>query len=184
MSEFSVQVTGVKELIEKLGKATAQETIEPALFRGATFIESTVVKTRLSGPRPLVLERKTGRLASSLTISRSIDRNNLTFFIGTNVEYARFHEFGFKGTIHVPAHIRRIRERVSFKRWVAGKGSFVAVEKRVSRKRNAGYSHVSAYGYMRNYAGKPFFRPVIESNVVKDKVTNFVQKAIDKALSK
>ena len=153
MSEFSIQVTGVKELIEKLGKATAQETIEPALLRGAIHLQGWSKTERLSGPRPRFLGVGTGHLRSSITVSRSIDRNNLTFFIGTNVKYARIHEFG--GVIrakNAPYLAFKIGEKFIRKKQVV-------------------------------IPARPFLSPAINTENA-NIVTNHVQKAIDKALSK
>lgn len=93
---FSIEVRGLKALIEKLGAATAQETIEQPFFRGVVNMADWSVNNRLTGPRPKFLGVKSGRLRSSISVSRGADRS-LTFFIGTNVEYARIHEFGFSG---------------------------------------------------------------------------------------
>ena len=154
MSEFSVQVTGVKELIEKLGKATAQETIEPALFRGAAHLADWSVRNRLSGriSQFVGLNRQSGRLANSITVSRSIDRNALTFFIGTNVKYARIHEFG--GIIrakNAPYLAFKIGEKFIRKKQVV-------------------------------IPARPFLSPAINTDNA-NIITNHIQKTIDKALS-
>ena len=94
MSQLEIKVVGLNELIEKLGQATAQSTIETPLEQGAYFLQAWSQKNRLSGPRPNILGVVSGRLRSSLSVSRSVKRNELSFFIGTNVEYARQHEFG------------------------------------------------------------------------------------------
>lgn len=89
-----IQVQGLDELMAKLDLATAQKTIEGPLERGAYFLQAWSQKNRLSGPRPTFLGVVTNRLRSSITVSRSIKRNEFAFFVGTNVEYAPIHEYG------------------------------------------------------------------------------------------
>jgi phage gpG-like protein len=89
-----IKVEGLKELQEKLGLAVAQQTIEGPMEKSAYFLQAWSQKNRLSGPRPNILGVVTNRLRSSLSVSRSIKRGEFSFFIGTNVEYARQHEFG------------------------------------------------------------------------------------------
>lgn len=182
---LEVKVEGLDELIKKLGAIGALETLEPPMTENAFKIARWSKQNRLSGPRPMFLGVKTGRLRSSISVARSATRGNFEFYIGTNVEYARMHELGFRGMVHVPAHIRRFKQRVSFKRWVASSGSFVAEEKRFTRKAPSGFAYVSPYGYLKNYHGKPFLRPAIEDseniNQLTEDLNNSIKKALEKA---
>lgn len=92
--QLEIKVQGLEELFKKLGKATAQETLETGLNQGAYLLQGWSQKNRLSGPRPQYLGVVTGRLRSSLSVSRSIKRGEFKFFVGTNVKYAPTHEFG------------------------------------------------------------------------------------------
>jgi len=51
--------------------------------------------------------RDTSRLRNSITYDVA---NNTSVRIGTNVEYGRLHQFGFKGTVQVAAHARLITQ--------------------------------------------------------------------------
>jgi phage gpG-like protein len=59
---------------------------------------------KLSGQ---VLKTRTGTLRRSITHKvHEKGRYANTLEVGTNVEYAAIHEFGFKGTVRVPSHDR------------------------------------------------------------------------------
>jgi phage gpG-like protein len=94
MSNFNIKVEGLDNLIYKLGKATAQNTLEQPLYKGGLLLKVWSQKNRLSGPRPNILGVVTGRLRSSISVSRSIKKDEYKILIGTNVEYARKHELG------------------------------------------------------------------------------------------
>lgn len=55
-----------------------------------------------------VLKVQTGRLRRSITFKLNNGPNTATATVGTNVEYARVHEFGFTGPVSVRAHLRQM----------------------------------------------------------------------------
>jgi phage gpG-like protein len=59
---------------------------------------------KLSGQ---VLNVRTGRLRRSINARITESTTGIEAKVGTNVEYARAHEFGFKGTVTVKEHMRR-----------------------------------------------------------------------------
>jgi phage gpG-like protein len=64
---------------------------------------------KLTGPRPQILGVVTNRLRNSLTASKAtVDGNQISSTIGTNVEYAAIHEYGFQGSVTVRAHQRKV----------------------------------------------------------------------------
>lgn len=73
---------------------TDEKGLDDALYRAGLKIETTAVKYYLSGPRPDHLDRQTGTLAASINTQR---KGKWAVSVGTNVEYARIHEYG--GTI-------------------------------------------------------------------------------------
>jgi hypothetical protein len=73
-------------------------------------------------------------------------------------------------------------ERVSFTKYITKPGSLVVEQKRVSRKRTSGYSYVSAFGYLRNYEGRPFLRPALQSKENQQEILNILVRNINKAL--
>lgn len=73
---------------------TDADGLDGVLCRAGLKIETTAVKYYLSGPRPDHLDRETGTLAASINTQK---RGKGMVSVGTNVEYARIHEYG--GTI-------------------------------------------------------------------------------------
>ena len=66
-------------------------------------------RLKLSQRGPTTLGVVTNRLRSSLNRSPAeVSGNSVTSTIGSNVSYARAHEFGFDGNVTVRAHTRRV----------------------------------------------------------------------------
>lgn len=65
------------------------------------------VKEKLSGE---VLKNQTGRLRRSINVESHDTGDTLVRTVGTNVRYARAHEYGFTGTVDVREHTRRITQ--------------------------------------------------------------------------
>lgn len=84
----------MRRIGNKLGTGSAG--VSAALYKCGLMVERDVVKNYLSGPRPGKLDRVTGTLAASINTQR---KKKDTVAVGSNVEYARIHEFG--GTIEV-----------------------------------------------------------------------------------
>ena len=61
------------------------------------------IKEKLSGP---VLKNRTGRLRNSISMNMTEDDQSVSAVVGTNVVYARVHEFGFQGEVSVREHMR------------------------------------------------------------------------------
>lgn len=69
-------------------------------------------KNKLSGPRPSVLGVITNRLRSSLRRNdATVSDGMVEGAIGTNVEYAAVHEYGFDGEVTVKSFVRKQRSR-------------------------------------------------------------------------
>ena len=67
-----------------------------------------IVSTKLSQRGPKTLGVVTNRLRGSSRASKTeIKGSELRGGIGTNVPYAGVHEYGYKGTVQIPAHRRR-----------------------------------------------------------------------------
>lgn len=87
-----------RRFMESIGK------LDSALGRAVTTLAiklTAKVKTKLSGQ---VLKVRTGRLRRSVHYEVTNEPGRITAEVGTNVSYARVHEFGGKFT--VPQHIR------------------------------------------------------------------------------
>lgn len=93
--EFNFKVVGDTEVIEKLGRfpnslrKQLKETVESLSIR----FNRKVKQDKLSGQ---VLNVRTGRLRRSMSYNVTEARAKILGSIGTNVKYARRHEFGGK----------------------------------------------------------------------------------------
>ncbi len=87
--------------------------IQRGMTIGAQIIAGKVIEERLTGKGPFpVAEHRlgvvTGRLRSSVRATPArIVGQSVIVSIGTPVEYARAHEFGFEGDVTVRAHDRQ-----------------------------------------------------------------------------
>lgn len=109
--------------------------LEKGVAKGMMPIERLLKTKYLSGA---ILNVVTGRLRSSVKTWTLRTKNVVFGIVGTNVKYAPPHEFGFKGSISVPAHFRftksgkmtevkahsrfvNLRERAPFRRSIKSK---------------------------------------------------------------
>lgn len=98
-------VVGGEEIAAKLREKPDQ--LRQALTTGvsrAVLIVQTRTKDKLSGE---VLQVKTGRLRRSINQAVRQESDRVVGTVGTNVVYARPHEFGFQGVVTVKEHLRR-----------------------------------------------------------------------------
>ena len=96
-SEFVLTLEGEKELLQKMDRLPPrirQRVGERALLKSALLLEAHIKQNKLSGQ---VLRVRSGRLRSSISHRLEPIGQDLTARVGTNVVYARIHEFG--GTI-------------------------------------------------------------------------------------
>ena|SRR3990167_7594730 len=156
--QIEVNKDDIKKLIDKVGGISAIDTMQRALSNSANFLISWIVKNRLSGPRPDVLGRISGRLASSITAFNFLsEKNSFSIRIGTNVEYARIHEQG--GVIR-PTN-------KPFLAWQdRNSGKWIFTKKSVT------------------IPARPFMKPAIQNPENIKKVSEIVNEQITKALEK
>lgn len=77
-------------------------------------LQAKVIQDKLSGQ---VLKVRTNNLRSSIHQEVTASGGKITGTVGTNVEYAAFHEYGFDDTVEVKEHMRRTKaEKVYFSR--------------------------------------------------------------------
>ena len=102
-------------LIAKM--ANAPELVRRALLRAVTVlsidVQRSVKQDKLTGQ---VLHVRTGTLRRSINREVTEREDGVFAVIGTNVEYAGIHEYGFNGTMSVQAHVRRSREQMRMKK--------------------------------------------------------------------
>lgn len=114
-----------------------------AMQRITLKIQTVVKEEKLTGQ---VLHVRTGTLRRSINRRIWISGDQINGAVGTNVEYAGPHEFGFHGTVTVREHQRRIRARVDAK-WAGKKKGKVI-----------GIAHVKAFTRTMNLPERSFLR--------------------------
>lgn len=109
MSEIRVRILGRAELVANLDriKAQAPAFFERRMVTVTTRLASYVVTDKLSGQ---VLNRRSGRLSRSIHPEVQGGSPTVVGVVGTNVEYAAYHEYGFTGTETVRQHLRTITQ--------------------------------------------------------------------------
>lgn len=108
-------IIGEKHTIDRINASvpTIRAQLRREIERLAIKLLTHVKSDKLSGQ---VLNVRTGRLRRSIN-ERVEDKNgDITGFVGTNVEYARIHEFGWRGTVTVKEHLRLINGKSSIVR--------------------------------------------------------------------
>lgn len=145
--------------------------IEDTVVREALNLVAYIKKDKLSDQ---VLRVRTGRLRRSIT-ARFEGKGTGTFtaIVGTNVRYARIHEYGFEGTVNVKEH--KVKE---FKRLqTMAFGKLMKEPKMVSVK-----SHVvKAHTMNMKMPARPFMRPALEENA--PRITANIRKALTEGVS-
>lgn len=84
--------------------------VHGALKRGIGRAVLTLLRyVKASKLSDQVLRVRTGRLRRSITERVEESGSRVSGIVGTNVEYARVHEYGFKGTVSVREHLRKTK---------------------------------------------------------------------------
>lgn len=108
MSILAAEIVGVERQVSSFRKMPedARAQVRLAVSRLAAMLRDYVKLGKLTGE---VLHTRTGRLKRSITFRVQGDGTTSTGIVGTNVEYAAAHEFGFKGDVHqnVREYMRR-----------------------------------------------------------------------------
>lgn len=103
---IEVTVPNAEQLRTDLGitRANMLAALKTEIRRIAVDLSGHVKDKKLSGQ---VLKVQTGRLRRSINFRVAETGTGIEAKVGTNVEYARVHEFGFSGTVNVKAHMRK-----------------------------------------------------------------------------
>jgi len=95
MMKLEISRKSLDKLVRKLEAASRERVFFEALNSTALHMRHWILTERLSGPRPLYLGRVTSVLASSISIVPAHrEGETIVAKIGTNVKYARIHEYG------------------------------------------------------------------------------------------
>lgn len=102
-------VTGDANVVRSFGRVSPEVRAEIGKATGRIVLRlmRNVKRDKLSGQ---VLKVRTGRLRRSITQRVEEAGDVITGIVGTNVEYAARHEFGFTGTETVKAHLRLVKQ--------------------------------------------------------------------------
>lgn len=96
MIETTINSKDLSRLLNKLDSDVRNQVIMDSLYQSSLYIAEWVKEKRLSGPRPKYLDRVSFRLINSITATPTKKvGNTFTTTIGTNVVYARAHEYGY-----------------------------------------------------------------------------------------
>lgn len=166
---FPIVLANVANVDERVLKAG-----ETGIRKGLEFAKTISMREFLRGPRPAKLGEVTGRLRDSLTVSVTRTGKGVVGRIGSNVKYARFHEFGLTGVVNVREHTRHIQQklagnssrRVKFIR-DPRTGSIIATKRESvnsAAKRGVEFMEQTVKAHPRkvDYKGRPFIRPALE----------------------
>lgn len=101
-------IVGDDELRAKFQRAsgTIDGKLVDSMGRITIRLQAHVVRNKLSGQ---VLKVRTNNLRGSIHQEVSRDGSGIVGRVGTSVEYAAFHEYGFSGTQNVREHMRTIK---------------------------------------------------------------------------
>lgn len=106
---IKVSVEGESELITKFQNlpATVLMKLDIEIAKTVYMLQSYIQSDKLSGQ---VLKTKTGTLRRSIA-TKTFQAGNMSWgVVGTNSNYGLAHEFGFKGSETVQAHLRTIKQ--------------------------------------------------------------------------
>jgi len=100
---------GVEKIVLQLTESPhfMQDALNKSVSRMALRLLARVKTDKLSGQ---VLKVRTGRLRRSINQRVVREGKGVYGYVGTNVEYGRAHEFGFKGAVSVRAQLREVKQ--------------------------------------------------------------------------
>ena len=106
---MSARVIGSESVVRRFQSLQGDVRGRVAKSIGSVVIDlqKKVMKEKLSGQ---VLNVRTSTLRRSIDQAVYQDGAQIRGVVGTNVEYARVHEYGFSGTVTVKEHLRLIKK--------------------------------------------------------------------------
>lgn len=109
---IAVRIKGDRELQRKfeLTPERLREEMRRGIGRAALMVARHSKQNKLSGQ---VLNVKTGRLRRSINTRMVESGDVIAGRVGTNVAYAKAHEFGWRGTVTVREHLRKTKSGFS-----------------------------------------------------------------------
>lgn len=109
MNKFTIKINGTDKLRAQLGNAasSARARLRQEMNTLGILLSAHVQQSKLRGQ---VLNQRSGRLIASIHHETSESDAEVETSVGTNVEYAPIHEFGFSGSVQVKEHYRTIKQ--------------------------------------------------------------------------
>lgn len=103
------EIKGDREVVADLRRfdAAARGEIQKGIGRIVLKLLVRVKSQKLSGQ---ALNVRTGRLRRSITQRIESSASEISGIVGTNVDYAAIHEYGFKGAVTVKQHLRLVKQ--------------------------------------------------------------------------
>ncbi len=99
MSDVSIQIKGIDELIRKLGKAEGMKHLRPPMQRSVYRLQGRVAQ--YPAQRPNSTYRRTGTLGRKWTSKIEQSSTSITGKVGNNTEYAPLvQSYQFQARIH------------------------------------------------------------------------------------
>ena len=106
---ITAKIIGTEEVINRIDKLGPSLRAELKTFQTA-FAINTVGYVRGSKLSGQVLQHRRGRLKDSINYRVEDTGDKIASIIGTNVEYAAIHEYGFHGPESVKEHLRMMTQ--------------------------------------------------------------------------
>lgn len=108
MSAISASIKGADRVVAGLAAkaVTLPKAVQQSVQRGALDLVAHVKQNKLSGQ---VLQVRTGTLRRSINAKFENGGDVFKALVGTNLKYARIHEYGFQGAVQVKAHQRMMK---------------------------------------------------------------------------
>jgi HK97 gp10 family phage protein len=179
---MTLEIKGLQRLAKKLDPVERDKALKLGMTHSGYLLQNWIVRNRLSGPRPRILDRVTGRLANSITTSKTIKEGTAYITkIGTNVEYARIHEFGYddpdEGFTVIGGHLRRDKSKDEYiKTYVGGKLKRTRVV--------TGFTGVGQHIRAIRMPARPFMRPAFENEQNQREILAMITEKLQEALDK
>lgn len=102
-------ILGGDDLVKRLTAAPQdiQSALQASVTRMALRLLARVKNDKLSGQ---VLKVRSGKLRRGINQRVVREGSGVYGYVGTNVDYGRLHEYGFKGSVSVRAHLRKMTQ--------------------------------------------------------------------------
>lgn len=165
------QLTGVQQADARIRAmmVEAKGAIPKVIKTEALHLVAYIKQNKLTDQ---VLRVRTGRLRRSITAQFRQDGQSFQAMVGTNVRYARAHEYGFNGSVNVPSHKVKSFQRMQSMAF----GKPMKNPRMITVKEHV----VKDHAMKMNIAPRPFIRPAAEEN--QERMTTNLRAALAGAL--